>query len=64
MRVQSAKQALHDFLISVGFAAHVAAEQILVQMCAGGGVPETAGVGADLVGQDDRAVGQAEIFLS
>ena len=28
-------------------------------MCAGGGIPETAGVGADLVGQDDGAVGQA-----
>ena len=54
-----AQQALHNFLVGISLAAQVAAEQVLVQMCAGGGIPETAGVGADLVGQDDGAVGQA-----
>ena len=64
MQEMLAQQALHDFLVSVGLAAHVAAEQILVQMGAGGGIPEAAGVGADLVGQDDGAIGQtAELQL-
>ena len=54
-----AQQALHNFLVGISLAAQVAAEQVLVQMCAGGGIPETAGVGADLVGQDNGAVGQA-----
>ena len=47
---------LHDFGVSIFHTAHIAAETVLVQLFAGLGIPETAGVGADLVGQDDGPV--------
>src|SRR5699024_8783801 len=59
-----AHDALHDFLIRLFDAAHVAAEAVLVQLFAGGRVPQAAGVRADLVREHDRAVrGFSELEL-
>ena len=57
-------QALHDFGIGVFHAAEVAAEAILVELFVRLAVPQAAGVGADLIGEDDLAVdGLAELEL-
>ena len=49
----------HDFLIRILDAAEVAAEAVLVELLVGLDVPEAAGVGAYLVGEDDGPVAQA-----
>src|SRR5882672_9540321 len=46
-------QAPRHFLIGLQHAAEIAAEAVLVQLVGGRGVPETAAIGADLVGQHD-----------
>ena len=57
-------QALHDFGVGVFHAAEVAAEAILVELFVRLAVPQAAGVGADLVGENDLAVdGLAELEL-
>src|SRR5699024_7746942 len=59
-----AHEAAAHLLISALHVAQVATETVLIQLLAGLGVPEAAGVGADLVGQDDGAVeGLAELQL-
>lgn len=55
-------QTLHDLGVGFFHAAHVAAETILIQLLVGLAVPQAAGVGADLVSQNDCAVGQAAEF--
>ena len=55
------KQSLHDLGIGALHAAQVPAEAVLVQLLMGLFVPEAAGVGADLVRQNDRAAGAAEV---
>ena len=49
-------EAAGDFLIGFVLAAEVAAEAVLVELLAGGHVPQPAAVGADLVGEDDAAI--------
>ena len=44
-------------MISALDAAHIAAETILIQLFAGPAVPKTAGIGRNLVGENDCAVG-------
>ena len=53
------ENSVHHFLICVFYVAHITAETVLVKLFVGVCVPETAGVGGDLVGQDDGAVGKA-----
>ena len=48
-------QALHDFGVGVFHAAEVAAEAVLVELFVRLAVPQAAGVGADLVGENDLA---------
>ena len=52
-------QAVHHLGVGVLHAAQVPAEAVLVQLFMGLGVPEAAGVGADLVRQDNGPVLQA-----
>jgi len=42
--VQSAQQALHNFLVGIGLTAKAAAEQVFIQVGTGGGIPEAAGI--------------------
>ena len=49
----------HHFLIGLLHIAQVTAEAVLVQLLVGPGVPEAAGIGGDLVSQNDSAIGQA-----
>ena len=46
-------EAAGDFLVGLEQAAHVAAEAVLVELVLGLDVPQPAGVGRDLVGDDD-----------
>ena len=50
---------LHNFGVGVLHTAQVTAESVLIQFFMGLGVPKAAGVGADLVSQNDGAVGKA-----
>ena len=57
-------QPLHDFGVCLLHAAQIPAEAVLIQLFSGGSIPQAAGIGADLVGQDDAAVrGPAELQL-
>ena len=53
------QQALHHLLVGGLLAPQIPAEEVLVQVGPGLDVPEAAGIGADLVGQDDGTVGEA-----
>ena len=53
------QQSPHDLGVGVLHAPQVPAEAVLVQLLVGRLVPEAAGVGADLVRQDEASVGQA-----
>ena len=50
-------QTAHDLGIGLLHAAQVPAEAVLIQLLVGLHIPQPGGIGADLVGQDDGAVG-------
>ena len=53
-----AKHTVHHLTVGVLHAAHVAAEAVLVELFVCLEIPETAGVRGNLIGEDERAVGQ------
>ena len=50
---------LHDFRVGVLYAAHIAAEAVLIELFTGIDVPKAAGIGADLVREYDGTVRKA-----
>ena len=55
---------LHNFGICFLNAAQITAETVLIQLFAGGAIPQAAGIRADLIGQNDTAIsGLAELQL-
>src|SRR5437660_858302 len=59
----SRADAARDLLVCLLDAAEVASETILVELLSRAAVPEPAGIGADLVAENDRAVMAAELEL-
>ena len=51
-------QAVHDLRIGFLYAAKIPAEPILIQLFTGFAVPQAAGIGADLISQDNGPIGQ------
>ena len=55
----SGLQASHNLFVCFFHSAEIPAETVLVQLLAGCGIPQAAGVRADLIGENNRAVAQS-----
>ena len=60
MRWLLSEYALHHFLISLFYTAHISAEAVLVELFVSGAVPEAACVGRNFISENYFAVKSAE----